>query len=181
MCRNVSTGDLCEQALAWLCRHYTEYCFFTERDIVWTVQTYLLDQIEGADLACQVYNDYPILPGLRRSLSADLAIVNANGVVESVMEFKYEPAHHRSDILKQKLPVVDWTSVIADIQRVHDFVAQSKASTGYSVFIDEGGAFQHRRPPANAEWQEWGSGRWVLLSRVSTSSLHLDRIEHGPH
>ena len=173
MCSDVSVGDLCEQALAWLCRHYADYRFFTERDVVWTVQTYLRGQIEQADLACQVYNDYPILPGPRRSLSADLAIVSVNGAVETVMEFKYEPSHHRTGILKQKLPVVEWTSVIADIQRVHDFVTQGRANTGYSIFIDEGGAFQHRRPPANAAWQEWGSGRWVLLARVSASSLHL--------
>lgn len=173
MCSDASADDLGEHALAWLCRHYTDYRFFTERDVVWTVQTYLRGLIGGADLPCYVYNDYPILPGSRRSLSADLAIVNANGVIETVMEFKYEPAHHRSDILKQKLPVVEWTSVVADIQRVHDFVARGKANTGYSIFIDEGGAFRHRRLPTSAAWQEWGSGRWVLLSRVSASSLHV--------
>lgn len=165
--------DLWQQALAWLHRHYADYRFYVERDVVWTVQIYLQRRIDEAGLNYRVYNDHPMLPGPRRNLSADLAIVDAVGTVAVAVEFKYEPAHGRSDILKQKLPVVAWSEVGKDVYRIHEFVALGKAGAAYAVFIDEGGAFRHRQPPDGALWQDWGDNRWVLLSQVSAS--------HDPH
>ncbi|HEY7907250.1 MAG TPA: hypothetical protein VIC60_00190, partial [Thermomicrobiales bacterium] len=91
--------DLFEQAFSWFQEHYAGFRFFTERDIVWTVQNRLIDLISTAKVESRVYNDYPMLPGQR----ADIAIVE-NGIVDVAVEFKYEPSHMRSgvDILSSK-------------------------------------------------------------------------------
>src|SRR6266700_1948153 len=61
-------------------------------------------------LPFRVFHDYPILPGKRRSLCVDLAILNTDSLVEVAVEFKYEPSHNRSDIWPTKLKpsVVFW-------------------------------------------------------------------------
>jgi hypothetical protein len=38
-----------DQALAWLRDHYDEFRFFTERDLVWIIQTRLQSVIRDAD------------------------------------------------------------------------------------------------------------------------------------
>ena len=52
-------------------------------------------------------NDYAILPGSRRAICADIAILH-DAEVAIAVEFKFEPSHRREDIQKQKLPVVLW-------------------------------------------------------------------------
>lgn len=155
-------------ALSWLQENYSRFRFFTERDMVWTVQNRLIEQIaDDGRLDYQVYNDYPMLPGKHRSLSTDIAIVNSiTKVVEVAVEFKYEPSHARSDILKDKLPVVIWKEVIKDIERVHEYVDSGKAVNGISLLVDEGGYFQKRDIPLNSYWEKWDNHTSVLVSRA---------------
>ena len=112
------------------------------------------------------------MPGKRRSICTDLAIVDSRGVVELAAEFKCEPAHTRGDIWPSKFPVVFWgdEGVKGDIKRVKKFVAQKRTKVAYSLFIDEAGYFRHREPPEGSEWIDWGGSVvpahhiWVLLS-----------------
>jgi hypothetical protein len=85
-------SDLFERVIDDLRTRYDEFGFHTERDVVWTIQKELVRRIRDSSVALRVVNDYPILPGNRRSLTADLAILDAKGAVEVAAEFKYEPA-----------------------------------------------------------------------------------------
>lgn len=164
--------ELFENTMGWLREHYHEHRFYTERDVVWTVQLRLLHEIENGELPLRVFNDYTISKGVR----SDLVIMNGD-VVEVAIDFKYEPSHSRStkrggDIPASKLDpsVVFWRdnsgSVLKDVERCADYVAQGKAEVAYAVFIDEGGEFAHRAPPEGAEWRDWGAGRRVLWFRA---------------
>ncbi len=163
-----SAADLFEESLAWLRDNYGRYRFWAERDIVWTLQTHLNSEISEHSLPFVVFNDFPILPGPKRSLSSDLVLLGPDRLVRVAAEFKYEPSHNRHDIQKQKLPVVFWgkEGVRGDIDRIHRFVSMGKARAAYSVFIDEGGYFRKRPAPADSQWIEWGSGVWVLQCRA---------------
>lgn len=157
--------ELFERAIGWLQENYANFQFFVERDIVWTIQTYLIRQIKEQDLPYKVFNDFPILPGNRRSLSADLAILasNKNDLVEVAVEFKYEPSHERSDVdiwhTKLTPSVVFWGSdgVAKDVERVQEFVAKGKARVAFAVFIDEDGYFSHRPPHLGSKWIHWNT------------------------
>src|SRR5688572_13260426 len=121
-------SDLFERVIDDLRTRYDEFGFHTERDVVWTIQKELVRRIRDSSVALRVVNDYPILPGNRRSLTADLAILDAKGAVEVAAEFKYEPAHSRQDIWPTKVnpSVIFWgkDGAGADIERVHRFVEQ---------------------------------------------------------
>jgi len=127
----MEASELFEHAIAWLKDNYGQFQFFVERDIVWTLQQYLVSQIKEYGLPFRIFNDYPILPGNRRSLCADLAILNTDSLVEVAAEFKYEPSHTRGDIWPTKLKpsVVFWRDdgVGKDVKRVQDYVAMGKA------------------------------------------------------
>lgn len=160
------------EATRWLENCYERYTFFVERDIVWTIQGYLVDCIDARRLPYRVFNDYPMIPGSRRSLSADLAIVSvATGDVLAAAEFKYEPSHSRSDILKTKFPVVFWgkDGVQKDIKRIQQFVAEGRTEFACAIFIDEGGAFRHREPHPGSEWQPFGKCGSILYSEEERS------------
>ena len=154
------------EAIAWLEEHYQDYRFFAERDVVWTVQRFLDGELEDPGAHLRVFNDYPMLRGKRRSISADLALIGDDGTVELAAEFKYEPSHSRPDILPGKLPVVFWGEygVGKDVARVSEFVAKGVAKEAHSVFIDEGGYFRNRPAHPGSRWVHWRSGPWVLLS-----------------
>ena len=160
--------ELFEEALKWLRRNYVRFRFFAERDVVWTVQVRLMEAIEQERLPFRVFNDYPMLAGKRRSLSADLAILGQDSLVELAAEFKYEPAHSRDDIQRQKFPVVIWgrSGVGKDVERVQEFVEKGRAEVAYAMLIDEGGYFRNRAPHPGSEWVDWGNGVWVLFSRA---------------
>src|SRR5262245_51155461 len=100
-----SADDLFEGAVAWLQGEYAEFVFFVERDVVWTLQTWLRREIEARGLVLRLFNDYPILPGSRRGLSADLVFLDGEEIALAV-EIKYEPSHARTDISQGKFPVV---------------------------------------------------------------------------
>ncbi|HUB40397.1 MAG TPA: hypothetical protein VMA72_16225 [Streptosporangiaceae bacterium] len=105
---------LFEAAVAWLQEHYDEREFWVEGDVVWTVQTQLRQVVADRHLPWMVLNDYPMLPGPRRSLSADLVIRDVDGAVLVAVEFKYEPSHQRTELRATpgKLPVAFWGSLL---------------------------------------------------------------------
>jgi hypothetical protein len=149
-----------EDSVAWLQEHYYEREFWVERDVVWTVQTHLRQVIADHDLPWMVLNDYPMLPGPRRSLSADLVVRDVDGEVLVAVEFKYEPSHERIELQATpgKLPVVSWgmEGVAKDVVRIREFVEAGKACVAYAMFIDEGRHFRHRTPHPRSEWRDWG-------------------------
>jgi len=176
------SSALFEDGMAWLRQHYGEREFWVERDIVWTVQTHLRQVVADRGLSLAVFNDYPMLPGPRRSLSADLVIRDADGEVLVAAEFKYEPSHHRVEFraLPGKLPVVSWgiEGVAKDVVRIREFVEAGKAQTAYAVFIDEGRYFRNRPAHLGAEWRDWELTRpgsrspSVLWARWPSSAEH---------
>jgi hypothetical protein len=115
--------------------------------------------IQDRRLPYEVFNDYPMLPGTRRSLSADLVIRKPSGKVLVAAEFKYEPSHSRPEVKGHpgKLPVVFWRSegVAKDIMRIAEFVGQGATETAFALFIDEGGHFRHRPPHPGSDWHDW--------------------------
>ena len=157
----MTSVELFEESLEWLKNNYSRFTFYLERDIVFTLQTYLNDLIKKNSLPIKVYNDYPILPGTnnRRHLCADLAI-KTDDAVDVAVEFKYEPDHERknTDILLSRLPVVVWSgecSISKDIERACKYVHENKARHAYSILIDEGGHFRQREPFPGSAWQDW--------------------------
>lgn len=168
-----------ENAVAWLKDHYGQFQFFVERDVVWILQNYLVSQIKEYNLPFRVFNDYPILPGKRRSLCVDLAILNTDCLVEVAAEFKYEPSHKRANIWPTKLKpsVVFWgdDGMDKDVKRVQDYVDRGKAKIAYAVFIDEGGYFRSKLPHPGSQWIDWNTKVisphkvHLLWSRVSSS------------
>ncbi len=157
--------ELFEYSIRLLKQRYPNYRFFTERDVVWTVQMQLIKYIEHHDLPYRVFNDY----GLGSRRRADLVILD-NDSVEVAVEFKYEPSRNRNsnagvDIPATKFPVVFWEEVQKDVKRVQDFVKLKQSNVAYSVFIDEGSAFNWREAPAGSEWISWHKGISVLWSR----------------
>jgi hypothetical protein len=157
---------LCDEVLTWLAASYRSWLFYCERDVVWTVQQQFITTIGARHLPYHVSNDYPMLPGNRRSLSADLALVGTTGVVAAI-EFKYEPSHRRDDILPGKFPVVAWPDVVRDTERLPQFfAAHPSLYVAYAIFIDEGGSFCHRPPPPHSAWRHWQHGQHVLLTRI---------------
>ena len=155
-----AAAALFEEVVVWLQRHYDEFEFWVERDLVWTVQSRLRQVIREQNLPFGVLNDYPLLPGARRAFSADLAIRDTDTTRLVAAEFKYEPSHRRAEVLRGKLPVVFWgdDGVAKDIRRIREFVELGVARAAYAVFIDEGGYFRHRPPHPGAAWHDWHSG-----------------------
>lgn len=164
----MNAAELFESAMHWLREHYTDYRFFTERDIVWTVQLRLHLEIESRGLPFRVFQEYTILPNVR----TDIVIMErAAAAVAVAAEFKYEPDPGRSsnrggDIWHSKLPVIDpWAEAEKDVERAQSYIAQGRAGAAYSIVIDEGGRHNWRPTPDGCEWQDWGGGRWALWSR----------------
>jgi hypothetical protein len=151
-------------SLQWLAKNYDKFTFFCERDIVWTIQTNLIEQVAKQRLPLKVYNDFPIIPGKRRSLTADIVITNADQFPELAIEFKYEPSHKRKDILKQKLPVVVWAKggVEDDIVKVQRYLKEQRCSYATTIFIDEGSYYKKRKLHQGCEWANWSNGVSVL-------------------
>jgi hypothetical protein len=156
------------ETLAWLESHYWDQPFYVERDIVWTIQLKLARRIKEAGAHYRVFNDYPMIPGPRRSLSADIAVVDNSGIVELAVEFKFEPSHRRTDISPGKFPVVFWgiDGVAKDILRIREFVELRKAKVAIALFIDEGGYFARRPPHPESEWRTWAQDAFLLYARA---------------
>jgi hypothetical protein len=147
------------EAVAWLRDHYGQFEFWVERDLVWTVQTHLRRLVGERGLSYLVFNDYPMLAGPRRSLSADLAIRDQRTGAMLAAEFKYEPGHRRPEFMAApgKLPVVVWGAegVAKDVARIRAFVEAGAASVAFALFIDEGRHFRHRPAHPDSTWVDW--------------------------
>jgi hypothetical protein len=152
----VSAVEIFETALESVRRDYARLVFYVERDVVWTLQSRMREAMQARDLGLRLFNDYPILPGRRRGLSADLVILRGEEILLAV-EVKYEPSHARTDIPQGKLPVVFWGAegVAKDIERIQQFVASGRVRHAISVFLDEGGAFRQRPPHPRSTWIDW--------------------------
>jgi len=150
--------DMFERAVKWLAQHYSSYHFFTERDIEWTLQLHLLQEIKERKLDLAVFEKHR-MPNRKQ---VDLAVVeHATGSVLCVVELKYEPDHARGDIFPGKFPKIFWNSrknhgVIQDIDRIGTFVESGACEVGYCLFIDEGRYHRERGEPKNSMWVDWG-------------------------
>jgi len=154
-----AASALFDEAVTWLRDGYGQFEFWTERDLVWTVQTRLRKVIGQRGLPYEVFNDFPLLPGSRRGRSADLVIRNTVRNVLVAAEFKYEPSHRRAEFgaMLGKLPVVSWGAdgVANDLVRIREFVDTGTARKAFALLIDEGGYFRHRPAQPGTAWQDW--------------------------
>lgn len=173
-------------SIEWLREHYADLRFYTERDLVWTVQRWLTDRVDLSGL--RVFNDYGTEPGERRALSADIAICpipDPSGTREVLVavEFKYEPAATRADLDPRKLPVTGWGAVLGDVHRVQRWTNTGLAGAGMAILVDEQPRYAARfqadhpwplAPVETAKWERWGSyGRDDL-------DVHVHRFEVPP-
>jgi len=140
---------LVEEAVDWLREHYGEFEFWVARDLVWTVQTHVRQMVRERELPYLVLNNYPMLAGSRRSLSADLVVRDRPTGAMVAAEFKYEPAHWRTEFMATPgmLPVQVWGAegVAKYVGRIRAFVEEGAASVAFAVFVDEGRYFRHRQ------------------------------------
>lgn len=158
--------ELSEAAVSWLKDNYMRFRFFTERDIVWTIQTRIIELIEKQTIGYRVFHNFPVIPGK----TTDLAILSQDNSCEIAAEFKYEPAHSRKsvDIWPTKFPVVFWEDGVGkDIERIREFVSKCKAKAGYAILVDEGGYFAWRKPFEGGKWVDWGNGTFVHWAQVT--------------
>jgi len=152
---------------------YLAHSFYLERDFVLLVQKYFWEIIKYSGLPFQVFNDYPIEEGERRSKSADLIIVEegiynkksfddvllARVKAELAIEFKFEPSEERVDVCQHKLPAVAWSgknSVTEDIEKINRYVNDNKTKSAVAIFVDE--FWRHRGQEINrpSRWINWG-------------------------
>lgn len=156
MDEHVATASgMFEDTIRWLKDSYDDRTYFVERDLVYSVQMHLWQELRDRGLDWAVFNDYPMLPGARRSLSADLAIRSGDLQVVLAAEFKFEPAHDRADLLTHKFPVTGWSDSLKDIARIKEFVTTDRAAVAYAVLVDEGRYYRTRAPHADSEWIDW--------------------------
>jgi hypothetical protein len=175
-CPHVDAASLFEEAIASLRDAYDERPFYVERDIVCAVQVRLWEMVRERRLDCQVFNDYPMLPGPRRAFSADVAVRGGSGRILVAAEFKYEPDDSRPDLLPHKFPVVGFETVLKDVMRIRQFVEAKRTEVAYAIFVDEGTFFRKREVEPGSSWIDWYTAtpegrhtsvlwsRWPLLS-----------------
>lgn len=169
----MTSVELFENSLEWFKKNYSRFKFYLERDIVYTLQTHLNDVIAKDSLPLKIHNDYPILPGIKRHLCADL-VIKANNekgeIIDVAVEFKYEPDHKREEILQSRFKptVVFWNgenSVLKDIERARKYVQDNKAKHAYSIFVDEGKYFCGKKDSfPDSAWEECGNAA-ILIAR----------------
>ena len=170
------SSQLFEEALAWLKDNYKSFRFFAERDIVWTLQTHMMEEVEGLKLPLRIYDNHKLAWGKQ----ADLVLLNPDNSADTTAEVKYEPDHHRADVDisagKLNPSKVFWNSktyggVEPDIDRIRKFVTQGITRIGISIFIDEGSYHSWRSPPEGSKWVDWGQSPYsnarisVLIAR----------------
>lgn len=145
--------ELFWDAIDWLMESYSQHRFFRERDVVWTVQKRLLEQVRRQNLPYKIYNDFAVPKG---GCWADLVLIEED-VVDVAIEFKYEPSRSREniDIPDSKLPVVaSWGEVAKDVQRVREFVENGHARSAFSLFINEGRLYLNEESHGGC-WENW--------------------------
>ncbi|MXZ59353.1 MAG: hypothetical protein F4228_14070 [Acidobacteria bacterium] len=151
------TRHLFFDVLDWLRNTYRTHRFFTERDVVWTVQKRLLHEAASRNLHYRVFHNDRMTKGEAKSAPADLVLVDPEDRAHLAIEFKYEPDHQRvrKEFPASKFPVVDWKEVTTDIERVQEFVREGFTLRAVSVFVDEGGHFRRRPAPRGSRWEDW--------------------------
>ena len=149
--------ELFEGVIEWLRKNYHKYTFYTERDIVWIIQTSMARIIKKKNLPLRVFHDYGLLQTNRRKNYIDLVVLDNDDSINLAAEFSYEPSHKRIDILPEKFPVVTWDKdgIKADVEHAREYIQKDIAGVAYSVFIDEGGQFRKRNPLPDTEWIDW--------------------------
>ena len=152
--------------LDWLRETYSDHKFFTERDVVWTVQKRLLKEASRRNLLFRVFHGYRMTSGNARSAPADLVLLGTDDRAELAIEFKYEPDHARAntEFPPTKFPVVEWNYVIEDTERVQQFRRKGFARNVCALFIDEGRHFRRRKAPRGSRWEEWDVGNGVRIA-----------------
>jgi hypothetical protein len=148
-------AKLYEDTVNWLLHNYSAHRFFTERDIVWTIQLHLLQEIERRRLYLQVFDNHK----MPNKIQVDLVLVEpSNSSALVVAELKYEPDHARVDISPGKLhpSKVFWDSpnsgVVQDISRIETLIDGGLSEAGYVTLIDEGGHHSWREEPRGSIW-----------------------------
>ncbi len=156
---------LFENTICWLRLNYACFTFFTERDIVWTIQKHIIATIEVQGSPYRIRHNYRVTRLPRAE--ADLVILDAAGGMVVAAEFKYEPSHRRAEFPASKLPVAFWSdptgSVCKDVERTQQFVNAGKVRAAYSVFIDEGRHFREQPAPERTAWVDWEGTTTSLL------------------
>jgi len=141
-------------ALAWLLDDYGRWRFFTRRDVAWSLQRRLLDEFQRRGVAWGVAHDHGVLPGPRRRLPSDLAVLDEAGRVELAVELRYEPAASRGDLRRERLPLVTWAQVLGDHARAERIRRGGHARNAMALLLDEGGRFRERSAPTGARWED---------------------------
>lgn len=174
----MTATELFKSALHYLEKNYFKYTFFTERDLVWTIQNHINKLISEKELPLVVVSEYVLTKGQR----VDLVIMNKTSErlyrwepVELAIELKYEPDKERRgiDIPKGKFPVTEWVAIEKDFKKMSGFCSENMAKCGYTLLIDEGGRYYEKRdkydlPPFN-EWREIDNNYYFLISRFPSS------------
>jgi hypothetical protein len=150
-------------------------CSTLSETLVYTLQSHLVQRVESEHLPYRIYNDYPMIAGLRRSLSADLAIVSSSNEALVAAEFKYEPCHRRLDLLQNKLPVTVWAEIKKDTTRAVEFVKLNKTKVAYAVCVDEGNHLAKRDLSIYEEHLHWTEQLDVVDALLADAS---DRVTH---
>jgi len=156
---------LLRAGLDWLKDTYPEHRFFVERDVVWTLQKWLVDETTLRGLPLRIRNDCSIERGTnnRRSLCADLALLAPEGSRPLVVaEFKFEPSHSRAhgpepEIDPRKLPVTGWDGFARDVNRVQSWTQRDLIGSGAAIFVDEGSCARPRTELIGATHEDWGT------------------------
>ena len=163
--------ELFESVLKHVEESYTDYNFFCERDIVWTLQRGIWERIRKLQLPFRVFHEHPFDQGKGRP-AMDLAILDLSSKypIKVALELKYEPDHKRQgkDIRPDKYvegkvrEATFWTaqtnggSVQEGISRTNKLIDTGKVEVAYAILVDEGG-FHHatRQPFSDCEWIQW--------------------------
>jgi len=125
--------------------------FYTERDFVWICQQKLLNYLKAHQSLNTDYlltYEHPIniktISGPTKRY-ADLAILSKIGNEPIfIIEFKYEPNHNRTDIMKEKLPVVSMDGITKDRDRIREMVNSHENLKWLFVLFDEGNFFKDK-------------------------------------
>jgi hypothetical protein len=183
----IPAETLFREAMEHVKLNYKSFCFFAERDSVWTVQKKLITLASANFARYQVINEYrmPQIPGIARS-KVDLVVIHkttevSNAVpVELAVEFKYQWKRGRPHVLDRKFPLIFWSgksSVLADIEKASGYCEKGLAKCAIAILIDEDGYFHNNHPEEpteHSEWQEWKISAetlapvWVLWTIYGT-------------
>lgn len=134
------------RVLRTFCEGYGDAVYYTERDIVYVLQTRLVAALAQYDRGVQVFNDYKISPTARADLVVRSRTATQADSSLLAVEFKYEPDRDRTDIPQGKFPVTAWTEITKDRDRINLFASANRAEVSYCVLFDEDGRYDARAP-----------------------------------